>query len=86
MDRPLYAGCPRCGMRARIEKTYWDWDQDEDFYELTCPTCGEHIVIDEVQLGNGEMKCPACGEDLEFDFTALAEQAEKEDEEEELEF
>ena len=40
MDRPLYAGCPRCGMRARIEKTYWDWDQDEDIAVVKCKNCG----------------------------------------------
>ncbi len=58
----------------------YDWDDDE-LYELECPTCGEHIVIDEVQLGGGEMKCPACGEDLEFDLSSLVEDDGEEDEE-----
>lgn len=58
----------------------FDWD-DEELYELECPTCGEHIVIDEVQLGGGEMKCPACGEDLEFDLSSLVEDEEEQDEE-----
>ncbi len=48
-----------------------DWDEDETFYELVCPTCGEEIVLDEDVLVEGEMKCPACGEELEFDLSEL---------------
>ncbi len=46
-----------------------DWE--EDYYELTCPSCGEEIVVDEDVLAKGEMKCPTCGEDLEFDLSSL---------------
>lgn len=60
----------------------YGWDGEEDFYELQCPTCGEQIVIDEVQLGGGEMKCPACGEDLEFDLSSLCEEDEDQEDEE----
>ena len=41
---------------------------DDTVYEVTCPTCGESIEIDEQTLCSGAMKCPQCGEDLEFDF------------------
>jgi len=48
-----------------------DCDDDNEYYEITCPSCGEEICIDEDVLFCGEMKCPNCGEDLEFDFEDL---------------
>lgn len=41
---------------------------DEDYYEVECPACGEVICIDEDILDDGSIDCPACGETLEFDF------------------
>ena len=41
---------------------------DELFYEVTCPTCGETICLDEDMINAGEMECPNCGEKLEFDL------------------
>lgn len=56
-------------------------DDDEldegEYYELSCPTCEEKIVIDEDMLDRGSMKCPACGEDLEFDFSELEDDGEQ---------
>ncbi len=48
-----------------------DEDEDEDpiFYEVTCPSCGETITIDEDVLGLGNIECPNCGEPLEFDLS-----------------
>ena len=39
MDRPLYAACPRCGMRAEIEKFLWNWEEDESEALVRC-RCG----------------------------------------------
>lgn len=49
---------------------YEDGEEDEDdfFYEVTCPTCNETICLSEDILLKGEMDCPNCGETLEFDF------------------
>lgn len=41
---------------------------DDAAYEVTCPTCGAVIGIDENQLSDGGMSCPNCGETLEFDY------------------
>ncbi|MEL4105773.1 CD1247 N-terminal domain-containing protein [Oscillospiraceae bacterium WX1] len=41
---------------------------DEIAYEVTCPSCGEDIVIDETDLENGSVECPKCGDKLEFEF------------------
>ena len=44
-----------------------DFDEEE-LYEVTCPSCGEIICIDEEMLDAGQMECPSCGEHLEFDI------------------
>lgn len=43
-------------------------DGDDYTYEVTCPSCGEDIEVDETDLASGEITCPSCGENLEFDF------------------
>ena len=47
-----------------------DDDEDEEpvFYEITCPSCGETISVDEDVLSYDSIKCPKCGETLEFEF------------------
>jgi hypothetical protein len=50
-----------------------DYDDDEDFddddlYEVTCPTCGDTICVNEDMLEEGSINCPNCNEFLEFDF------------------
>ena len=45
-----------------------DCEDDNDFYEVTCPTCGKTVCISEDILCDGQMDCPSCGENLEFDF------------------
>ena len=51
----------------------YDYDEDEalfdddDLYELTCPTCGETVCINGAMLAEGSIDCPNCGEKLEFD-------------------
>ena len=44
------------------------FDLDEDLYEVTCPSCGDTICIDEAMLEDGKMDCPNCGELLEFEI------------------
>ena len=43
-------------------------DDDEYAYEVTCPSCGADIIVEEADLEKGDMKCPNCGEKLEFEF------------------
>ncbi len=52
-----------------------EWDGD--LYDVTCPTCGEEIVVDEETLLDGGIDCPNCGEPLEFEL-----EEDEEDEEE----
>ena len=53
--------------------------EDEDLYQLTCPTCEEEIIVDEDVLAKGSMKCPACGETLEFDLSEVVDELDDED-------
>lgn len=65
-------------------ETEWEYDDDEDFdpfddeayYEVTCPSCGETTILDEDALIEGELKCPMCGVEFEFDFSELKEDIE----------
>ncbi len=43
-------------------------EDDEYAYEVTCPSCGEDIIIEESDLERGEVVCPKCSEKLEFEF------------------
>lgn len=48
-----------------LEDDFYDEDEDEiEFVELTCPSCGEEIEIDEDLLYDEESDiiCPVCGE------------------------
>ena len=45
-----------------------DLDDDDDFYQVTCPKCGTEIYLDEDTLAEESIACPECGTDLEFEF------------------
>ena len=53
-------GCGGCGMNVM---------DDDDFFEIECPSCGEDIVIDESVLDIGEVACPNCGDKFSLDLT-----------------
>ena len=63
-----------------LEEDYYDLDDDcgcghhhdDDFddavFEVTCPSCGDTIELNDEMLEEGSIVCPGCGETLEFDF------------------
>jgi hypothetical protein len=55
-DEDCDCDCDCCG----------DWD--EEFYDVTCPSCEEEFEVDEETLLDGGVDCPNCGEHLEFDL------------------
>lgn len=57
-----------CGHSHDVEKKSSKKSKDELYYEVTCPTCGDTICLDEDLINVGEMECPNCGEKLEFDL------------------
>lgn len=46
----------------------YDEEWDGEFYEVTCPACGESFEVDEETLLDGGIACPECNESLEFDI------------------
>jgi rubrerythrin len=47
-------------------------DEDEELYEVVCPSCNDSIYLNEKMLAEGSINCPACGELLEFDLSEEA--------------
>lgn len=60
-------GCDEC---LEDEDDY-EFDEDEELYEITCPSCGDTILIDEGMIEEGSINCPNCNELLEFDCDDL---------------
>ena len=46
----------------------FDGDEDEDFFEIPCPTCGEDLLVDDEALAAGVVDCPACGGKFALSF------------------
>ncbi len=50
-----------------------DYMDEDDYYCIVCPTCGEEFSVDDEVAECGRINCPNCGEDLEFDLSDLEE-------------
>ena len=42
-------------------------DDEEEYYDVDCPSCGEVICVDRDILEEGSINCPQCNELLEFE-------------------
>ena len=69
-----------------VEEILYEEDdeaEDDDLYEIECPSCHDIIYLDEDMIGEDGMTCPNCGTELTFEFDEEAEdEAEAEDKEE----
>lgn len=63
--------CDECYDDEDDDDEYEFDDDDDELYEVTCPTCGDTILIDEGMIEEGSINCPNCNELLEFDFDGL---------------
>ena len=60
---------------------YEDYEDDDcdcgccndEFYDVTCPSCDTAFCVDEDTLLDGGVECPNCGEHLEFDLDECCE-------------
>jgi len=43
---------------------YDEYDEDSDYYEIECPSCGEVVCFDD-SLDPDNLVCPACGEKID---------------------
>ncbi len=46
-----------------------DCCEEDDFYTIICPKCGEEFCVDSDIIEEGKTNCPNCNEDLEFDLS-----------------
>lgn len=64
--------CDECDEDWDDDDDDYDFDDDDDeLYEVTCPTCGDTILLDEGMIEEGSINCPNCNELLEFDYDDL---------------
>ena len=64
--------CGECYDDDEDDDDEYDFDEDDDeLYEVTCPTCGDTILLDEGMIEEGSINCPNCNELLEFDYDDL---------------
>lgn len=63
--------CDNCDDDEGWDDEFDFGDDDDDLYEITCPTCGDTILLDEGMIEEGSMNCPNCNELLEFDYDDL---------------
>jgi len=52
---------------------------DDDFFEITCPNCGEELMIDEEIMEKGQIVCPKCGDAFALDLIDDDEEDESEE-------
>ena len=45
-----------------------EYDDEDDYYDVECPNCGEVISVDREILEEGSLNCPKCNELLEFEI------------------
>lgn len=43
-------------------------DDEDDFFEISCPNCNEALIIDEKVLESGEVECTNCGQAFSLDL------------------
>ena len=51
--------CDTCDICGECE-----FCDDEDYYEILCPSCGETVCFDESAFDNETLLCPACGSEI----------------------
>lgn len=77
---PEECGCPHHHHHPHphpIEDEFLD--EDDPMYEVTCPSCGETVCMDEDTLLSGDAVCPNCGTPFEVEFEDEDGEDQKED-------
>lgn len=50
------------------DDAYDEDDEDDNFFEMECPNCGETLVIDEDVMEEGSIECPNCKEKFSLEI------------------
>ena len=62
------------------ELIYGEEDDEDEYYEVECPVCGEEFYIDVESALEGETTCPECGAEIEVEIEDDEDDEEDEDE------
>ena len=55
---------------ADVEAVVFEDEEDEeDFFEVECPTCEEPLIIDDEALAEGVVECPNCNQKFALDLS-----------------
>lgn len=57
----------------------YDDDDEDEFFEVECPSCNEIVCVDEGILEEGSINCPNCNELLEFEIDCDCEECQDEE-------
>ena len=52
------------GNRLYLRITFCDYEDEDEYFECECPSCGETVCFD-CTIDPEELTCPACGEKFE---------------------
>ncbi len=56
--------CENCCLDCDLDDEDFDDFDDEDYFEITCPACGDVVCFD-ATIDPENLACPACGEKFE---------------------
>lgn len=59
---------------ADVEEILFEDDEDEDeydddYFEVSCPTCEENLIIDDKIMSDGQIICPNCDSKYALDLS-----------------
>ena len=65
------------------EIVYDEEDEDDEYFEVECPVCGEEFYIDAETVMEGEAVCPECGTEIEVEVEAEVDDDDDDEDEDE---
>lgn len=80
VEDDFYDECGDCDECFDEDDEDYDLDDDDELYEVKCPSCGDTILVDEGMIEEGSINCPNCNELLEFDCDDLTIEDSEDDE------
>ena len=66
---------------AEVEEIVFDDEDDDEYFEVECPVCGEEFYVDAETVMEGEAVCPECGTEIEVEVEGEVDDEDEDDEE-----
>ena len=58
-------------------------EDDEEYFEVECPVCGEEFYVDAETVMEGEAVCPECGTEIEVEVEGEVDDDDEDEDDEE---